>query len=359
MVCRVESVVTRNVYDDIFPITQIDIPWERFKNKIVFITGANGFISYYLVVALMIRNDLYQDNIKVIGMVRNEAKAKAKFGQLANRSDLELFVGDVCEQFKIDEKVDFIIHAASQASAYYFENDPVGTIDANLTGTSNVLKLALEKNAESSLFISSLKVYGQVKDGSTKLVEENIGFVDQTNYKNCYAIGKRAAETLCASYSKQYNLSVKIARPSYIYGPSSLDDDRVWAQFIANIVKNESILLKSSGAPYRSFCYVTDTAAALLTILLLGENAIPYNISAEHSDTTIRGFARTAVGVFPERNLTLSFEKKEDEVEPDVTKFTVTPEILDGMKLTALGWNATIDLEEGIKRAVRIVEEQQ
>ena len=124
-------------------------------------------------------------------------------------------------------------------------------------------------------------------------------------------------------------------------------------------MKKESILLKSNGAAYRSFCYVSDTVTALLTILLLGEDSVPYNISAEHSNTTIRNFAREAVNVFPERNLTLSFAKKEDEVEPDVTKFTVTPEILDNTKLTALGWKADVNLAEGIRRSVNIVEEQQ
>lgn len=355
---RVKSVVSETVYQDILSITEANIPWEQLKGSTVLITGANGFISYYLVTALMIRNDLYQDNIKVFGIVRNEGKARQKFGDLMNRQDLKIVVQDVCDSLLIEEPVDYVIHAASQASAYYFENDPVGTIDANLTGTSNILKFAKEKNAKSTLFISSLKVYGRVVDGSSTLHEENIGYVDQTDYKNCYAIGKRASETLCACYAKQYGLHVKIARPSYIYGPSSLDDDRVWAQFIANVVRNESILLKSNGAAYRSFCYVTDTVTALLTILLKGENATPYNIAATHSNTTIRNFARVAVNVFPDRNLTLSFANKEDEVEPDVTKFTNTPEILDSSRLDALGWEACVDLNEGIKRAVKIVEEQ-
>ncbi len=353
----VKEAVSASVFKDVQQIAETSLPWERLKGKTLLLTGANGFISYYLVAALMLRNDLYQDNIKVIGVVRNATKAEKKFGNLAKRSDLTLIVQDICDRLYVEESVDFVIHAASQASAYYFENDPVGTIDANLSGTSNILKLAKEKEAESTLFISSIKVYGQVKDGSKVLQEDNIGYVDQTDYKNCYAIGKRASETLCASYCKQYGMNVKIARPSYIYGPSSLDDDRVWAQFIANVVKKESILLKSNGAAYRSFCYVTDTVTALLLILLEGQNATPYNIAADHCNTTIRNFAREAVRVFPERNLTLSFAKKEDEEEPDLTKFSVTPEILDHTRITELGWKAKVTLAEGIKRSVETLEE--
>ena len=87
-------------------------------------------------------------------------------------------------------------------------------------------------------------------------------------------------------------MHVKIARPSYIYGASSLEDDRVWAQFIANIVRSQDILLKSNGAANRSFCYVTDTASALLYILLHGKDAVPYNISYEKSDVTIRALQK-------------------------------------------------------------------
>lgn len=353
----VRETVTRSVYRDVEQIATTALPWEQLKDKTLLITGANGFISYYLVAALMLRNDLYQDNIRVIGIVRNKEKAEKKFGDLAKRSDIRLLVQDICDSVQIEDSIDYVIHAASQASAYYFENDPVGTIDANLTGTSNVLKLAKEKKALSTLFLSSLKVYGQVRDGSSTLKEENVGYVDQTDYKNCYAIGKRASETLCASYCKQYGMNVKIARPSYIYGPSSLEDDRVWAQFIANVVKGESILLKSNGGAYRSFCYVTDTVTALLLIMLEGDNATPYNIAADHSNTTIRNFALEAVRVFPERNLTLSFANKEDEAEPDLSKFTVTPEILDHLKIDELGWKAEITLSEGIKRSVETLED--
>ncbi len=353
----VKNIVPKSIFKDVEQIASTVLPWEKLRDKTLLITGANGFISYYLVAALMLRNDRYQDNIKVIGVVRNACKAEKKFGDLIKRSDLKLIVQDICDRVETQESVDYVIHAASQASAYYFENDPVGTIDANLSGTSNVLKLAKDKKAISTLFISSLKVYGQVTDGSSTLKEENIGYVDQTDYKNCYAIGKRASETLCASYCKQYDMNVKIARPSYIYGPSSLDDDRVWAQFIANVVKNESILLKSNGAAYRSFCYVTDTVTALLLILLNGANATPYNIAADHSNTTIRNFAREAVKVFPERNLTLSFANPRDEEEPDLTKFTVTPEILDHTRINELGWRAEVTLTEGIKRSVETIEE--
>lgn len=357
MDCKINTLIHEYIYNDILSVAEAELPWEKMKNKTILLTGAAGFIGYYLTMAMLIRNDLYGDNIKVLALMRNGEKAKKRFGDALNRSDITLLVQDVCSEIKTDEKADYVIHAASQASAYFFENDPVGTIDANLTGTYKVLEYAKACGAV-TLFVSSLKIYGALHTGKMKIEETDIGYIDHTSYKNCYAQGKRASETLCASFHKQYGLSIKIARPSYIYGPSSLNDDRVWAQFIANIVRNQSILLKSAGAPYRSFCYVTDTATALLKILLDGKDIYPYNISAEHSNVTIRNFAKAAVEAFPERNLSLSFANKEDEKEPEISYINATPEILDSTRLNELGWTARVDLTDGIRRAVKIVELQ-
>ena len=354
---KISTLVHEYIYEDILSVADAELPWEKMKNSTVLITGAAGFIGYYLTMAMLIRNDLYGDNIKVLALVRNRQKSERRFGDALKRDDIEIIVQDVCDEIKTDEKADYIIHAASQASAYFFFFFSVGTIDANLTGTYKVLEYARVCNAV-TLFVSSLKVYGRLHTGKEKIEETDIGYLDHTSYKNCYAQGKRASETLCASFNKQYGMSIKIARPSYIYGASSLNDDRVWAQFIANIVRNENILLKSAGAPYRSFCYVTDTATALLKILLDGKDIYPYNISTEKSDVTIRNFARAAVEAFPEKKLSLSFANKEDEKEPVSSLMEATPEILDSTRLNSIGWSAKVDLKEGIRRAVRIVELQ-
>lgn len=358
MASNISQLIHPYIYEDIKTISDNQvIDWSRFKNKTILLTGAGGFIGYYLTCAVLIRNDVYGDNIKIIALERDMDFMKKRFGDILNRDDIIVVIQDVCDDLKC-ERADFVIHAASQASAYFFENDPVGTINANLSGTAKVLDYAKASNAECTLFISSLKIYGTLRNGKNHIDEDDIGYVDQTDYKNCYAIGKRASETLCACYHKQYNMSIKIARPSYIYGPSRIDDDRVWAQFIANIVKSQDILLKSNGAALRSFCYVTDTASAILKILLDGENVTPYNIANPKSDVTIRNFAKAAVEVFPEKNMKLVFANPEDEKEPEVSKMAPTPEILNGDKLNSIGWQAQVDLKSGIKRAVKIVELQ-
>ncbi len=355
MDCKVQNLIDPFIYEDIKTISDYSLNWEKLENKTVFITGAGGFIGYYLTCALLIRNDVYKSNIKVI--VLGHENIKQRFGKLLEREDITAVVQDVCEDIKC-KKADYVIHGASPASAYYFENNPVGTIDANLTGTYNVLEYARRNGAESSLVISSFKVYGTLYNGKNEITEDEIGCFDFNNYKNCYAQGKRVSETIGCCFAKQYNMNIKIARPCYIYGPARIDDDRVWAQFIANVVRKQDILLKSNGATLRSFCYVTDTVTALLTILLEGENCIPYNIANPASNVTIRNFAKAAAQAFPERNLKLTYANAEDAEEPVISPLSATPEILNADRLNALGWRAEVDLTEGIKRSVKIVEIQ-
>ena len=356
---KVKDCVLGSILRDAREIAEADIPWEQLENTGVLITGGGGFIGGYLTLALLLRNDIYGDNIHVTALVRNRERAEKKFGKLLVRDDFSLCVQDVNKPIQAD-RADYVIHAASQASNIQFETDPVGTITANLVGTQNVLEFAKKSEARATLIVSSLKVYGTLYGDGNGITEDDCGYLDFTSYKNCYAMGKRAAETLASCYCSEFGMNVKLARPAYIYGAASLDDDRVWAQFIEKKKKKQDILLKSNGAAKRSFCYVTDTASALLTILLKGENAVPYNIASEQSDTTIRGFAKTACETFPERNISLCFANPEDEKEPEelVTPLRQVPEILDSTRLKMLGWQPKVPLVEGIRRAVGVLEEQ-
>ncbi len=343
------------LYADILSVAKRALPWEKMAGKTLFLTGAAGLIGRYITLATLLHNDLSGNTIRIVAFVHNEQKARAAFGDAVNRDELTLIAGDVCNLPDDLPPAEYVIHAASPASAIQYEQNPVGTLLTNTVGTANVLKYAKECNAKSVLCASSLKVYGDIYEGD-RMTEQANGILDFTTYKNCYAEGKRATETLANAYFHQFGTPVKLVRPAYIYGACGLDDDRVWAQFIANVVRHENILLKSNGAAYRSFCYVADTAAAFLTVLLCGENGNVYNIADDCSNVTIRDFGKIAVAAFPERGLTLSFANPEDEPEPPKV-FTKTPEILDCRAIAALGFKAEVDIAEGVRRTVAILEE--
>ena len=249
-----------------------DLPWSDFENKTVLITGANGFLPAYMVETLLFLNERKNTNkTRVIGLVRNRERASSRFIHYQNRSDFELVIQDVCDPlpFRKRDKINYIVHAASQASPKYYGKDPVGTILPNIIGTHNLLNLAKDKKVKGFLFFSSSEVYGQVDSSKMPIKEDTCGFIDPMDARSCYAESKRMGETMCVSWFHQYDVPSKIIRPFHTYGPGMrLDDGRVYADFINDIVNNRDIVMKSDGSAIRAFCYVADAVTGFFTVLL-------------------------------------------------------------------------------------------
>lgn len=332
--------------EDIKQIISDSIAWPKLKNTTVLITGASGMIGSYMLYVLIKLNDIYNYNIKIIGMVRNIEKV-AK--EVRDRSDVSIIIGDVTNPLTIDEDVHYIIHAASPASPLIMQNKPVETIAANTIGTFNTLTLAKEKHALGYLFVSSREIYGQPAEGQEYFFEDTYGFVDQLNPRSCYSEGKKAAETMCVCFKEEYGLNTKIARLAHTYGPGmSIYDGRVQADFLKNVYHNEDIVLKSEGTAVRTYTYISDAVAAIYRILLNSEDIV-YNIGNEKGKVSIKELAEIMVSIYPERNLKLVFDIPEGG-----TKGTApyTLGILSSKKLREIGWSPKYSVKDGFRRTL-------
>ena len=204
------------------------------------------------------------------------------------------------------------------------------------------------------LFISSREIYGQPYENQRVFTEDIYGFVNPLDPRSCYPEGKKAAETMCVCYKKQYGINAKIARLAHTFGPGmSIYDGRVQADFLKNVVNNEDIVLKSDGSAIRTYTYAGDAALALFYILLDSDDIV-YNISSEESTVSIKQLAETLVEAFPERNLNLVFDIPEDADNSGCAPFTLG--ILGSDKLKSIGWKPVYSLEEGLKRTVEYIE---
>lgn len=324
------------------------IDWNRFTNKTILVTGANGMLPSYVVDTLMLLKERRGTNLNVIAQVRNREKGELIFKDFLDCDGFSLLVQDVVEPYHLKKKIDFIVHAASQASPKYYVVDPVGTLMANVEGTINVLRLAQSNHSESVLFFSSAEIYG--KSNNELIGETDYGYLDPTSIRSCYAESKRMGEQLCYAWNSQYGTHCKSVRPFHTFGPNmTLDDGRVFADFVKNIVNGENIVLRSSGEAKRAFCYVTDATISFFKILLDGVDGESYNMGNPKQEISIRNLAQKLVDMFPERGLKLVFEINESDVVQKSAVKTVLPNI---EKLQQLGWTPQISVETGFKRVV-------
>lgn len=342
------------ILEDLQYITNQSLPWTRFKNKTVLISGAAGFLPSYMVEVLLFLNETQDLNIRIIALVRTLDKARHKFHHALNREDLIIRKQDICHPFDVEEKIDFVIHAASFATPKVFAEDPVGTILPNSVGTKNMLEIAQRHQVENFLFFSTTGVYGFLPADAYPVPENRFGALDCMDVSACYLESKRMGENLCACWHHQYGLPVNIVRPAITYGPGlDLEGGRSFEDFVACIVHNRDIELYSDGQVIRNFCYSADATLGFFLVLLKGANGAAYNIATDH-EITIRALADyLTADVFPERGLkvVLNYDESRNYMRTQFSRTTV-----DISKARKLGWHLAFPIDEGFKRVVRSFE---
>ena len=336
---------------DMKMITDENLPWANFSNKTILISGANGCLPAYMIETFLYLNDIHGLNSKIIGLVRSKERAFNRFKHYANRSDLQLIEQDVSQPFTMNEKVHFIIHAASQASPKYYGSDPVGTLSANVFGTYHLLEIAKAHQVDAFFYFSSGEVYGEVTEAQIPTKEHMYGYVDPLNVRSCYAESKRMGENMIVSYAHQFGVPVKIARPFHVYGPGlKSDDGRVFSDFVTDIIHNRDIVMLGDGLAVRTFCYLADAAVGFFTVLLKGKNAEAYTIGNPDCAASIIDLATRLTIHFKEKNLKVVRYTRENQPNYMVSKISVNyPDI---NKAKELGWRPRISIEEGFSRTV-------
>jgi UDP-glucuronate decarboxylase len=344
------------IEEDLSTICSADLPWSVLDGKTVVISGANGLLPSMMVEALLYRNENQGSSINVVGLVRSQERGEKRFHSfLETKSRLTLVQQDISQPLRYAGPADFIVHAASPASPKYYGVTPVNTLRANIAGTENLLELARCQGTERFLFFSSGEVYGNVNSDRVPTREEDYGYLDPTTVRACYAESKRMGENMCVSWHHQYGVPTGIVRPFHTYGPGmALDDGRVFADFVADIVHHRNIEMKSDGKATRAFCYLSDATIGFFTVLLKGANGHTYNVGNPKAEMSILELAETLVQLFPERKLQLI--RKIEETTNLYLQSPIPRNSPNIDKVRALGWEPTIGVAEGFRRTVQSFE---
>jgi nucleoside-diphosphate-sugar epimerase len=151
------------------------------------------------------------------------------------------------------------------------------------------------------------------------------------------------------AYAAEYGADVVIARPCHVYGPYFTEqDNRVYAQFIRNVLNDEDIVMKSTGEQFRSWCYVVDCVSALLHILLKGTSGEAYNIADADSNISIRELAET-IAAIGGRKVVIDLPDADEKrgFNP------VTKSVFSTDKLNSLGWKPQNHISTGMNNTIK------
>ena len=338
-------------YEDCDVIYQAIPNVKMLNNKVIVVTGSTGLIGSAIIDFLSYLNEKRGFNTVIYAGCRSSDKFRDRF---KDRSGLGIryFTYDALKELTIDFEPDYVINAASLANPNAYVTKPVETMLTNFIGTNEWLKNLSHTSKGRFLLVSSSEVYGQ-KDSSDLYQENEYGYVDILNPRACYPSSKRATETLCASYKKEYGCDYVVVRPGHIYGPSyTKEDNRASTAFIRDVVSGSDIVMKSNGLNLRSYCYSFDAVSAILCVLINGENGIAYNISSLKSIATIREFAESLAKVSGKK---VVFENPTDQ---EIQSYNLMENsALKAELLELLGWDGVFDLKTGITHTLKMLTE--
>jgi len=271
-------------------------------------------------------------------------------------AELDLINQAAVRKFLQAERPDVVIIAAAkvggiQANTTY----PADFIYENLMMECNVIHQAFDAGITRLLHLGSSCIY---PTGAPQPMAENAlltGTLEPTNEP--YAIAKIAGIKLCESYNRQYGTDYRSVMPTNLYGPRDNfhpENSHVIPALIRRFheaarADKDSVTIWGTGTPRREFLHVDDLADASLFVLNLPGPLYEANTQKMLShinvgfgtDISIRELARLIAKV-------VGFEGsiRTDPNKPDGT----AKKLLDISRLATLGWQASIDLEEGLQQ---------
>lgn len=300
----------------------------------VLITGVAGFLGSHLATKFISEGHI------VIGIDDFSTGSKKNLENLLHEERFTLFEHDVRNE--INQDVDLILNFACPASPKAYQLDPVKTIETSFLGIMNLCKLAKLTGAR-LIQASTSEVYGDPLENPQR--ESYWGNVNPIGVRSCYDEGKRAAETICFDYKRQYGIDIRVIRIFNTYGPNmSVDDGRVVSNFINQALRNEPITVYGDGSQTRSLCYVSDLLEAIYKISTLEKSVnTPINLG-NPNEYSMYELAKKVISLSKSTSKIINLPLPADDPRQRKPDITLANKILD--------WYPKINIEDGLLKTI-------
>ena len=276
-------------------------------------------------------------------------------------AELDLTNQVAVNEFFAKEKPDQVYLAAAKVGGIHANNTyPAEFIYQNLMMQANVIDAAFRHGVQKLLFLGSSCIYPKLAPQPMREDALLTGTLEATNEP--YAIAKIAGIKLCESYNRQYGQShgvdYRSVMPTNLYGPGDNyhpENSHVIPALIrrfheAKVNHGPSVTIWGTGTPRREFLYVDDMAAACVYVMSLSKAIYEQHTQPMLShinvgcgeDVTILQVAQAVA-----RTVGYTGQIHTDPAKPDGTP----RKLMDSSRLNALGWQAKVGLEDGLKAA--------
>lgn len=284
---------------------------------------------------------------------------------LRSHAELDLRDAGQVKAFFAEEKPEYVFLAAAKVGGILAnESYPADFIRDNLEIQTNVIDASRSCGVKRLLFLGSSCIYPKLAPQPIKEEYLLTGPLEPTN--RAYALAKIAGIEMCRSYNHQYGTHYLAAMPTNLYGPGDnfdLSGSHVLPALMRKVVAarnsgDKKLVVWGTGKPRREFLYSDDLAAACIFLLTLSEPQFEDLLRAKEGplinigtgeDLTIRELAETIMRV-----LHCACELVFDETKQDGTP----RKLLDVSRIHALGWKATTNLQDGIKKTYEAARQQ-
>lgn len=227
-----------------------------WQDRSVFITGCTGLLGSWMV------EELVQQGALVTGLVR-DLVPRSKLYQNNFINKINVIHGSIedisaLERAIAEYEIDTVFHLAAQTIVGVANREPLGTFEANIKGTWNILEACRRVGRVSRIIIaSSDKAYGD---------QDSLPYNETTPLQgeHPYDVSKSCADLISHTYYKTYNLPICITRCGNFYGGGDLNFNRLIPDTIRSTLRDKSVVIRSDGSFVRDYFYVRDGALAYL-----------------------------------------------------------------------------------------------
>ena len=331
--------------------------FEDDNNTILFITGGAGFIGSNFINELFNNyNHIKVINIDALYYCANENNVNEV---IRNNTERYTFIHgnvqslDVLKYIFTIHKITHIIHFAAQSHVQTSFSDALQYTQDNIVGTHHLLEVARLYCSLLKMFIhvSTDEVYGESMLDVFEKHKTEQSILCPTNP---YAASKAGAELIAQAYHHSFKMPIIITRGNNVYGPNQYPE-KVIPKFIQQLKNKEKITIQGNGTCVRAFLHSYDVANAFIKILEKGTIGEIYNIGCdEEMEYSILDLAKILIKkiIFKSKNLDLKYDNWIEYIED--RPFNDKRYYISNQKLKELGWNITINFEEGINMLLNI-----